>query len=139
MMLITRILFWGYTLFLAVLGTSGMLSAPWELRTIFVLPLDALPDIAEANLLNQYRFLKAVEMAFGIFCIVWRKEIFCVSRANQLFVAAVFFGVAARLGSWAIDGTPHTMFLIFTLLELMTGVMVAWAVYRTTPTMESKK
>lgn len=125
--------FWGYTLMLLVVGAGGMLIAPWELRTVFGLPLDTLPDIVEATLLNQYRFLKSIEFAFGIFCLAWRHAIFSHGQAHTVFVVGVFFGVSARLGSWVVDGRPHTAFLIFAALELITVLLVAWVVRRRIP------
>ena len=122
--------FWGYALMLVGVGASGLFIAPWELRTVFGLPLGTLPDIVEATLLNQYRFLKSLELAFGIFCLAWRHEIFRRGRAHTVFVAGVVLGVSARLGSWAINGRPQTTFLIFAALELITVLLVAWAVHQ---------
>jgi hypothetical protein len=38
--------------------------------------------------------------------------------------------VAARLGSWLVDGQPRMPFLAFAVLELITGVLVSYAVTR---------
>jgi hypothetical protein len=122
--------FWGYTLMLLGIGSSGMLIAPWELRTIFAVPLDAFSPLAQATLLNQYRFLKAMELAFGLYCLFWRGAIHHPGPANRLFLAGVAAGVAARLGSWLVDGTPHPIFLGFAAGEAITGVLVAWRVRR---------
>ena len=125
-----RLFFWGYTLMLIGIGASGTLIAPWELRTVFDVPLAGLSDSVQATLLNQYRFLKAIELAFGIFCLTFRREIFNRTTAHRVFLAGLFAGVAARLGSWLIDGTPKPVFLLFAALELVTGLLVWFAVYR---------
>jgi hypothetical protein len=120
--------FWGYTLMLLGIGASGMLIAPWELRTIFAVPLDDFSPLVQATLLNQYRFLKAMELAFGLYCLLWRGAIHRPGLAHHLFLAGVAAGVAARLGSWAVDGTPHPVFLGFAVGEAITGALVAWRV-----------
>jgi len=128
--LLARLFFWGYALMLVGVGASGALMAPWELRTVFDVPLDGFADPVQATLLNQYRFLKAIELAFGIFCLVYRREIFDRTSAHRVFLAGLFAGVAARLGSWLIDGTPKPVFLLFAALELVTGLLVWLVVYR---------
>jgi hypothetical protein len=125
-----RLFFWGYTLMLIGIGASGTLIAPWELRTVFDVPLAGFSDSVQATLLNQYRFLKAIELAFGIFCLTFRREIFDRTTAHRVFLAGLFAGVAARLGSWLIDGTPKPVFLLFAVLELATGLLVWFVVYR---------
>jgi hypothetical protein len=127
---LARLFFWGYVLMLVGIGTSGTLIAPWELRTVFDVPLAGYPDPVQATLLSQYRFLKAIELAFGIFCLAFRHEIFNLTGAHRVFLAGLFAGVAARLGSWLIDGAPKPVFLLFAVLELATGLLVWFTVYR---------
>jgi hypothetical protein len=130
MMRIVRFFFWGYVLMLVGVGASGMVIAPWELSKLFEIPLGTLSETAQATLLNQYRFLKALELAFGLYCVGFRHEIFKPGLAHRVFLAGLFSGVAARLGSWLVDGQPRTVFLAFALLELITGVLVSYAVTR---------
>jgi hypothetical protein len=127
---IAHFCFWGYVLMLLGIGASGILIASWELKNVFSLPLDSLPAEVQATFLNQYRFMKAVELSFGIFCWVWRHSIFQPGLFNRVFLSGVFLGVAARLLSWLIDGQPQLVFLIFTALELLTGVLCFWIVTR---------
>lgn len=121
---LARLFFWGYALMLVGVGASGMLVAGWELPTVFAIDLNAMGDPQRATLLNQYRFLKAVELAFGIFCIAYRREIFLRPRDLHVFLGGLSAGVAARLGSWIVDGRPHLAFIVFMALELATGVLV---------------
>lgn len=130
MRLLAFVFFWGYTGMLLGIGASGMLIAPWELRTVFELPLDLLDATQRASMLNQYRFLKSVELTFGIFCLINHAAIFRPSASHRLFLTGVFAGVLARLGSLLADGVPHWAFLAFAALECMAGVLV-WRVAST--------
>lgn len=129
MTMLARLCFWGYALTLVGIGLTGVLAAQWELPAVFSVNLDAMDPLQRATLLNQYRFLKGIELAFGMFCLAYRREIFSRRRDLRVFLAGLFAGVAARLGSWIVDGTPQTMFLAFMALELLAGVLV-WRVAR---------
>ena len=124
MALSTRVLFWGYVLMLLAVGASGVFIAEWELTRIFGVRLDDMDKLARATILNQYRFLKSVEFAFGLFSVLCRWEIFCVPRFNRIFLIGLFGGVAARMLAIVDDGLPHWAFLVFLALELATGVLV---------------
>ncbi|GAB2889374.1 DUF4345 domain-containing protein [Paralcaligenes sp. KSB-10] len=128
---LSRWFFWGYTLMLLGVGVSGVFIASWELRVVFSVPMDHMNDAARATLLNQYRFLKSLELGFGIFCIAYRRRIFLRSLAHKVFLAGVFAGVAARMGGWLADGRPSPVFIAFAVLELATGLLV-WHTVRGT-------
>lgn len=127
--MLARLFFWGYALMLVGIGASGMLIAGWELPAVFAVGLDAMGEPHRATLLNQYRFLKALELAFGVFCLAYRREIFAQPRDLRVFLAGLFAGVAARLGSWVADGMPRAIFIVFMALELLTGVLV-WLAFQ---------
>lgn len=124
MALLTRILFWGYVLMLLGVGASGILVAEWELIRIFRVRLDDMDSLARATILNQYRFLKSIEFAFGLFSLLCREEIFRVPKFNRIFLIGLFGGVGARVLAIVVDGMPHWAFLVFLTLELATGVLV---------------
>jgi hypothetical protein len=124
MTLLTRILFWGYALMLVGVGASGIFIADWELSRIFQVPLSDMGALQRATILNQYRFLKSIEFAFGLFSLLYREEIFRVAKFNRLFLIGVFAGVGARSLAIVLDGVPHWAFLAFLALELATGVLV---------------
>ena len=113
----TRLLILGYGAMLCVVGLAGIVAAPWELRTIFGLDPAALPDEVRATLLNQYRFLKAVEFGAGVFCLGLRRRILAGGPETRMFVALVAAGVIARSYAWIADGRPATAFIVFLLLE----------------------
>jgi hypothetical protein len=121
---VTRIFFWGYALMLVGVGASGTMIASWELARVFGVDLSAMGEQERATLLNQYRFLKAVELAFGLFCVCYQREIFRRGRALRVFLAGLSAGVIARMGSWLVDGRPRAVFLVFMMLEGVTGVLV---------------
>ncbi len=122
---LTAVFFWIYMLALLGVGASGVLIAPWELATLFGVPLDSFSPQARASLLSQYRFLKSTELAFGLFCFFWRGPIHLPGPAHRLFLAGICTGVLARLGSWWVDGYPHPLFLAYAAEELITALLVA--------------
>lgn len=127
---LARLFFWGYALMLLGVGASGMLIATWELPTVFAVAMDSMGELQRATLLNQYRFLKALEFAFGLFCVVYRHEIFTAGKDHRVFLGGLSAGVAARLGSCFVDGTPRIAFIVFMVLELVTGLLVWLSVQR---------
>lgn len=114
----------GYGVVLAGVGLAGILTAHWELRTVFGVDTGAIvPD--EATFLNQYRFLKAVELGAGAFCLMQRRQILDgESAAAWPFLIIVGGGVAARSLAWAADGRPSLLFLGHLALEAIVLVIV---------------
>lgn len=121
---VAQVFYYGYTLMLLCVGGSGILIAPWELSRVFSVDLAAMGALPAATLLNQYRFLKSMELAFGLFCWLYRRPIWAGGRARLLFLAGVFAGVAARVISIEADGLPHWAFLVFAGLELICGALM---------------
>ena len=118
------IFFYGYTAMLLCVGFSGIFIAHWELQRIFGIKFSLMNHETAATILNQYRFLKAMEFSFGLFCISYRRDIFSGGGARMLFLGGVFAGVAARTISIIANGWPQWVFVIFLLLELATGILV---------------
>jgi hypothetical protein len=122
---VARVFYYGYTLMLPGVGGSGVLIARWELPNIFAVDLSAMAAQPAATLLNQYRFLKSMELAFGLFCWLYRGPIWAGGQARVLVLAGVFAGVAARTVSLAMDGVPQWAFPVFAALELVCGLLMA--------------
>lgn len=118
------VFFYGYTAMLLCVGFSGIFIAHWELQRIFGIKLSLMTHEGAATILNQYRFLKAMEFSFGVFCLSYRTKIFAGGGARKLFLAGVFTGVAARSISIIASGWPQWAFTIFLVLELACGVLV---------------
>ncbi len=124
----SRLFFWLYVATLLLVGSGGVLFARQELASIYHLDLQQnlifVTEAAQANFLNQYRFLKASELGIGIFCVVFWRDIFCTGRLHTVFLSIVAVGVFARVWSLLHDGMPQTMFIGFLLFELATGLLV---------------
>ena len=80
-------------------------------------------DIAELSegirndMLSQYRFLRAIELGFGVFAFVFVKEIFSEKKFNQLFLFTMFSGILARVTGILIDGSPSSLMYFFLIYE----------------------
>ena len=118
------VLFWGYVAMLVCVGASGIVIAAWELPTVFDVHLDSLSPVERATMTSQYRFLKGMELAFGVYGVAYWREIFSSRKANMVFLSGLSCGVTARLLSIVLDGWPSPIFLAFLLLELACGVVV---------------
>ena len=125
MIRITRLLTLVYVLALTLVGGAGVFIAEWELQHVFALDTAALGPSAEATLLNQYRFLKAIEFAAGVACLIGFKQIFAEPRITRLFLLLVGAGAGARILAIVADGWPKPMFLAFLAIELAVFVLVA--------------
>ena len=121
---LTKAFFWGYVAMLFLAGGAGVLFTRLELSRVFHLDLRTLSSLAESTLLNQYRFLKSIEIGFGLYCVVFREEIFTLRRFNRLFLGILFLAAGTRLASAVADGWPHWAFVTFLFLELVTGCLV---------------
>ena len=111
-----------YALFLVAVGAYGVFWLQWELATFYGIDAATLAGRDGATLLNQFRFLKAIELTFGLFCLLYRRDIMAGGLACTLFLAGVGFGFCGRGLSMVLDGRPHGAFVFFMLVE---GVIFA--------------
>jgi hypothetical protein len=119
------IFFYGYVLTLIVAGAWGLVAARWDMGALFDLDLKLLPATTAASLLSQYRFLRAIELGFGLFAWCFRDQIYTQRTHNRVFLAGMGAGVLARLFSIALDGNPKLIFHLFLLFELV-GIVIIW-------------
>jgi Domain of unknown function (DUF4345) len=112
------VLFFGYVATLVLAGAEGAVAAQF-----------GFPDDAEADLANTYRFLRALELCFGVVAIVYRRRIFGERTPNVIFLSAMAAGVAARLLGLAVDGWPGLLVLGVIAWELA-GVVVIFLATR---------
>ena len=116
--------FFVYVATLIAAGAWGIFGARFDMRVLLQLHIHALPHRTAANLLNQYRFLRAIELGFGVFAITNWRRIYSVRSYNRLFLSAMGAGVAARLLSLALDGAPSWWMNVFLGFELVGIVLI---------------
>ena len=116
--------YYSYIGLVIVAGFWGAFIYPeFDYRLLFNLETNTLTDFQRINLLSQYRFLRAIEMGFGVFAILYVKSIFSKKEFNRLFIFIMSAGVLARIMSIVMDGVPSWMMLFFLAFELV-GVVV---------------
>jgi len=114
-----QVLFYGYVLLLVIAGAWGALFAPMDLDWLIGLDLPDPGQRSRADLLSQYRFLRAVEFGVGVVFLVFRKEVFSVRLLNRLFLVLMGSGILARAISIPIDGSPSPVFYFFLVSETL--------------------
>ncbi len=125
------VLFFGYVATLVLAGAWGVVAARLDVSWFLGLDLGDVSADAETNLLAQDRFLRAVELGFGIVSLVYWRQIFRLRAFNRPFLAIMAAGVGARLLSLAVDGVPSAVMLAFLGYELV-GVAVILVYTRST-------
>lgn len=113
-----------YALFLVGVGAFGIFWLDWEVATFYGMGADVFEGAEGATLRNQFRFLKAIELTFGIFAIFYRRDILAGGLNCTIFLIGVFLGGFARSLSWALDGTPLPIYQWFLFAEILVFVFV---------------
>ena len=124
-------LYGGYVGLLVVAGAWGAVFGRVDQKFLLELDLDQLPRRTQANMMSQYRFLRAIELGFGLFAVIHRDDIHRRRPFNRLFLFTMGAGVSARLLSIRLDGSPSPAMYLFLGWELA-GVPVIYAYTRTT-------
>jgi hypothetical protein len=107
-----------------VAGFWGAFINPYfDYRLLFNFDIHTLPDFQRINMVSQYRFLRAIELGFGIFSILFVKNIFSEIKFNRLFIFIMGAGVLSRIISIVIDGSPSGLMYFFLAFELV-GITV---------------
>ena len=118
--------YYAYVGIVIVAGFWGAFISPeFDYRLLFHFDLNTLPDYPRINMISQYRFLRALELGFGIFSILFVKNIFTEKKFNTLFIFIMSSGVLARICSIIFDGLPSRMMYFFLGFELV-GVMIIY-------------
>jgi hypothetical protein len=118
------VFFFVYVALLIVAGAWGMVGARVDMWVLLRLHLNDLPDRTAANLLSQYRFLRAIEIGFGVFALTHWRRIYSIRTYNRLFLSVMAAGVAARLLSLCLDGGPSWWMYLFLGWELVGVVLI---------------
>ncbi len=125
-------LFYTYVGLVIVAGFWGAFINPYfDLRLLFDLEPNTLTEYTKVNILSQYRFLRAIELGFGLFSVIFFRQIFYERQFNTLFLTIMSLGVLARVFSIIVDGMPSSLFLFFLIYE-MVGVVVIYMYSKTT-------
>jgi hypothetical protein len=124
------VFFYGYVLTLIAAGAFGLLLARLDARYLLGLDLTHLSPLTAATTMSQYRFLRAIELGFGVIAFTFRHEIFRDRIFNRLFLVIMACGIAGRVLGFAIDGMPSVAMLFFLAFELV-GIVLIFAYTRT--------
>ncbi|WP_163713825.1 DUF4345 family protein [Mangrovibacterium lignilyticum] len=129
---ISYFFFFTYVGLVTVAGFWGAFVNPvFDFQLLFKLDVFSLPESIRINLLSQYRFLRAIELGFGIFSLLFIKEIFSELKFNRLFLSIMAMGVLARVFSLYAEGQPSALFYLFLIWELL-GVLFIFLYSRKT-------
>jgi hypothetical protein len=116
---------------MVVAGAWGVVFGRFDQSRLLGLDLDRLAARTEANVMTQYRFLRAIELGFGLFAVLYRDPIHRQRAFNRLFLFTMAGGITGRALSLRLDGTPSAIMYVFGGWELL-GVVVIYAYTRTT-------
>jgi len=117
--------FYTYIGLVVVAGFWGAFINPYfDFRLLFGMDVAGLDGPQRINLLSQYRFLRALELGFGFFALLFKKDVFNTHRFNLLFLVIMASGILARLVSIAVDGIPNYLTLFFMSYELIGWIVI---------------
>ena len=117
--------FYTYIGLVVVAGRWGAFINPvWDFAALFHFQINDLNDFERINILSQYRFLRALELGFGIFALTFFKEIFSDPKFNKVFLIIMGLGIMARIVSWMVDGNPGLLTKFFLFYEAIGWVMI---------------
>jgi hypothetical protein len=120
MAFLTYFFFYTYVGLVLLAGFWGAFVYPYlEFKYLLAVDLQAMEEGAKVNLLSQYRFLRALEFGYGLFALMFLKEIFSVRKFNLLFLVIMGGGILARLVSWWAEGTPNGWAIFFLCYEAL--------------------
>lgn len=125
------IFFYGYVGTLILAGIWGVFFAQIDILLLLNIQINQLPPVAAANLLSQYRFLRAIEFGFGLFAFVFREQIYFDRIYNRLFLSVMTFGIVARLIATILDGPSALIMYLFALFEII-GIVIIFLSTRLT-------
>lgn len=112
-----------YVAYAVVFLVSGLASA--LLAHLEMLPFLGIEE-GTPDLLNQYRFLRAVELGFGLLMWTLREEFFSDARLARPLVVAFFAIPAARGVGFLVDGMPGMVFQFLICAEVAIAVFLTW-------------
>lgn len=117
--------FYTYVGLVVLAGFWGAFIHPGvDFRLMFNLDTHQLTDFQRINLVSQYRFLRALELGFGVFSLLFTREIFTLIKFNRLFLFIMFSGIVARVFSLLMEGSPSGLTWFFMSYEFIGVVLI---------------
>jgi hypothetical protein len=117
---ISYFFFYTYICTVVFAGFWGAFVNPaYDQQLLFHIDVHQLPDSSRIDLLSQYRFLRALELGFGIFSLLFMKHIFTIRKYNMLYLLIMALGILSRIFSLVFDGSPDRIFYGFLVFELL--------------------
>jgi hypothetical protein len=127
---IAAVFFVGYVGLLILAGAWGAFGpVRLDMRWLFDLDVDELDGGSAVDLSSQYRFLRGIELGFGIVAARHWRAIFHERRAGTVFLALMSLGVAARVAGLIWEGSPSWPFWFFLISEAV-GAVAIWLAAR---------
>lgn len=131
--------FYTYIGLVTIAGFWGAFINPhFDFRLLFQMDTMDLEDNFRINLLSQYRFLRALELGFGLFSLRFVSQIFQEKKFNELFLMIMFSGILARVVSVIADGVPGIIHLFFLTYEFI-GLIIIFLYTRKTIALHAGK
>ena len=121
--LATFVLWTAIVLFIGI-GLSGVLLGPWELTHLVLSDLGSI-SVERVTVMNQIRFLKAMELAMGVVLLVLHRDALDDAKVNRAVQLLLWITPTARVVSVAVDGWPHPMFIALMIVELSGAVVMS--------------
>lgn len=121
---LSLLFFYGYVLAVVAAGAWGMLGARLDFPILMHQQVGHLDPNGARNVLSQYRFLRALELGFGIFALRFRRQIYTERTLNRLFLITMALGIAGRVAGLVIDGVPSPLMVSFLVFEAVGIVLI---------------
>ncbi|MEK6478527.1 DUF4345 family protein [Catalinimonas sp. 4WD22] len=125
MKFISYFFFYTYIGLVCLAGIWGaFFNAHLDFSLLMGLDISSLSEDVRNNLLSQYRFLRALEFGFGLFALLFTKEIFTQKKFNSLFLIIMASGILARVASLVYEGSPNWMMYFFMVYEIIGFIFI---------------
>lgn len=98
-------------------GLLSLLGAHLEFIPLYGIDLSSHDPIARNSLLNQIRFLRVMELGFGLVCFSMYQECFSDKNLSKIVIPLMFIIPLSRVVSFLVDGPPNLTFTILIFVE----------------------
>ena len=119
------VLVFGAIVFVLV-GGAGMVTGAFELRWMY--PIEVLGEATTYE--NQQRFLKTLELSWGLAILLVRPWVFVEPRVTAAALTVFVLPPVARGVSMAVDGTPHPHFVALFVVDVLGAIVLLVRAYR---------